>query len=149
MLDVARLPAGEVDAIVFLDDFAGTGDTLVSWWENVESIVRPSNAAVFVGVLVLNERARPRIEEFAAVLSVTDLDIEADVFAAESTVFSEERKATLLNYCRETGCGPRYEQGYGNCGLLVVLKHGCPNDSLPILWYGGTAWRTLFSRRAI
>lgn len=149
MLHVAKIAPGDVDAIVFLEDFCGTGDTLVDWWTNVESIVRPSNAAIFVGLLILNERARPRIEEFAAVLCVTELGPDANVFAAESTTFSDAQKRQLLEYCRGTNCGPRYEQGYGACGLVLALKHGCPNNSLPILWHESDAWHALFTRRAI
>lgn len=149
MLHVARIAPGDVDAIVFLDDFSGTGDTLVDWWENVEPIVRPSNAAIFVGLLILNERARSRIEEFADVLCVTELGPEANVLSVESTTFSDAQKQQLLKYCRDTKCGPRYEQGYGACGLVVALKHGCPNNSLPILWHESEAWHALFTRRAI
>jgi hypothetical protein len=149
MLDVAQLQPGTVDAVVFLDDFSGTGDTLVAWWENVESIVRPSNSVVFVGLLIVNEPARARIAQFAEVLSVTELDEAANVLAPESTTFSDEQKGALLRCCRETNCGPRYERGYGGCGLLVVLKHGCPNNTLPILWYNAHGWRRLFNRRGI
>jgi len=149
MLDVAQIEPGAIDAIVFLDDFSGTGDTLVSWWETVEPIVRPSNAAIFVGLLLLNEQARVRIEQFAEVLPVTELDVTANVLSMESTQFTPEQKQQLAECCRSTGCGPKYERGYGDCGLLVVLKHGCPNNSLPILWYEGDAWRPLFRRRAI
>ncbi len=149
MLEVSDLSPGEVDAIVFVDDFAGTGRTLATWWENVESIVRPSNAAVFVGVLILNEPARELVEAFAAVLAVTELGIEANVLAKESTLFSDAKKGTLLKYCQVTRCGPRFEKGFGECGLLVGLKHSCPNNSLPILWFDGPSWRPLFNRRAI
>lgn len=149
MLDVADFGPGDVDAIVFLDDFSGTGDTLVQWWETVEPIVRPNNAAVFVGLLVLNEPARARIEEFADVVSVTELGPEANVLAEESNTFSEQQKQQLLKYCHDTGCSPRFERGYGACGLLVAFKHGCPNNSLPLLWHDDGSWRALFNRRAI
>ena len=25
--------------------------------------------------------------------------------------------------------------GYGSCGLMISFQHGCPNNSIPILWY--------------
>jgi hypothetical protein len=149
MLDVAQIQPGSLDAIAFIDDFSGTGNTLVSWWETVEPTVRPSNAAIFVGLLILNESARPRIEEFADVLSVTELDENANVFAAGSTLFSEEQRLQLIDYCRRTQCGTEYERGYGSCGLLIAFKHGCPNNSLPILWCDNDKWRSLFNRRGI
>jgi hypothetical protein len=73
MLDVSRLRPGEIDAIVFVDDFSGTGGTLEKWWQNVEPLIRPIGSAVFVGLLVLNQSARRRIEEFANVLAVEEL----------------------------------------------------------------------------
>jgi len=149
MIQVAQLPSGEVDAIVFVDDFSGTGRTLEKWWENVEPIVRPTNAAIFVGLLIINDRARQCIEGFADVLAVEELAPTADVFAPESIVFSDDDKARLLKNCRRTACGPKYERGFGECGLLLAFKHGCPNNSLPILWYRGDKWRPLFNRRAI
>ena len=42
-----------------------------------------------------------------------------------------------------------FERGFGNCGLLLAFKHGCPNNSLPVLWYSRNNWRPFFNRRAI
>src|SRR6266508_3580143 len=140
MLEVAQIQVGTVDAVVFIDDFSGTGDTLVSWWDTVEPIVRPSNAAVFIGLLILRGAARPRLERFADVLAVTELDESANVLSDAAGMFSEEQREQLMEYCRQTRCGPRFERGYGDCGLLVVLKHGCPNNSLPILWCNNDEW---------
>jgi hypothetical protein len=149
MLEVARLQ-GHCDALVFIDDFSGTGLTLEKWWENIEPSVRPANAEIFVGVLVLNERARSRIEDFAeAVLAVEELDESHNVFASANKDFSQIDKDRLLAQCKRTGCGTKYERGFEGCGLLLAFKHGCPNNSLPILWYESDSWRALFKRRAI
>ena len=150
MVDLLNVQAGAADAIIFLDDFSGTGLTLETWWENVEPLVRPTGAAVFVGLLVLNERARQRIERFAGVLAVDELDSTDNVFAGENTRFTNDDKARILENCRRTGCAPDFERGFGQCGLLLAFKHGCPNNSLPVLWYGaGARWSPLFNRRAI
>ena len=149
MLDVARLQRGAVDAIIFIDDFSGTGETLEKWWETVEPIVRPTNAEVFVGLLVVNGRAYERIQAFAEVLAVEELTANANMLAPESSRFSEEEKPRVFEYCQRTGCGEKYEAGWGQCGLLIAFKHGCPNNSLPILWFNDGNWRSLFNRRAI
>lgn len=153
MLDLSRLEPGEIDAIVFVDDFSGTGGTLEKWWQNVEPLVRPIGAAVFVGLLVLNESARERIEEFADVLAVEELGTTDNVFSNDNVQFSGSEKAALLEHCHRTGCGAEFERGFGQCGLLLSFKHGCPNNSLPVLWYSGggsgTRWRPLFKRSAI
>jgi hypothetical protein len=153
MLDLSRLPPGEIDAIVFVDDFSGTGGTLEKWWQKVEPLVRPIGVAVFVGLLVLNESARERIEDFAGVLAVEELGTEDNVFSNDNFEFSESEKTTLLEHCQRTGCGTEFERGFGQCGLLLSFKHGCPNNSLPVLWYSaggsGPKWRPLFRRSAI
>ena len=146
---MSRLQPGTVDAIVLVDDFNGTGRKLEEWWENVEPLVRPTGAAIFVGLLVLNDRARQRIEQFADVLAVDELDPSDNVFANENRRFSRKDKKKLLGHCRRTECGPKFERGFGQCGLLWAFKHGCPNDSIPVLWYSGGNWRPLFNRRTI
>lgn len=150
MLDIAKLKPGAYDAIVFIDDFSATGDSLEKWWENVEPTIRPINAAVLVGLLLLNHLAYDRICTFAEeVVAVTELGPEADVLSTASTTFSDAAKPRILHYCRKTGIASKYEAGYGKCGLLVAFKHGCPNNSLPILWVHNRKWKSLFHRSAI
>jgi len=149
MLEVASLKRGAVDAIIFIDDFSGSGQTLEKWWENVEPIVRPTNAQVFVGLLVVNERAHERIRAFAEVFAVEELAASANVLSPENSTFTDEEKPRVFEYCQRTGCGEKYEAGWGQCGLLLAFKHGCPNNSLPILWVHEGQWRSLFNRRAI
>jgi hypothetical protein len=37
--------------------------------------------------------------------------------------------------------------GFDGCGLIIVLSHNCPNNSLPIIWYGPMyQYRGLFPR---
>ena len=149
MVDLINVTPGSIGAIVFVDDFSGTGMTLEEWWKRVEALVLPTGATVFVGLLVLNGQARGRIEQFADVVAVEELDISDNVFSDQNNQFSAEQKVKLLEYCQRTGCGPDFERGFGNCGLLLAFKHGCPNNSLPVLWYSKNNWRPFFNRRAI
>jgi hypothetical protein len=150
MLELSRKEPGSFDALVFVDDFSGTGHTLIDWWENVEPLVRPMNASVFVSLLVLNGKAREEIESFTeGVFSVTEFDEDSNIFSEASRIFSEQEKAQILEHCKRTGCSPRFERGFGECGLLIAFKHGCPNNSIPVLWYESQSWRSLFNRRAI
>jgi hypothetical protein len=148
MVDLGRYRPKELDAIVFIDDFSGTGSTLEKWWANVEALVRPTDAAVFVGLLVLNQPARAKIESFAEVLAVEEL-INRNVLADGNDDFSAPQKAALRSYCMKTGADSDYVSGFGNCGLLLAFRHGCPNNSLPVLWHEGKSWKPLFNRRAI
>jgi hypothetical protein len=148
MLEFAKASPGDFDAVVFVDDFSGTGDTLARWWDNVESLVRPTNAQVFVGLLVLNAVARPRIEEFGELLAVEELDPTDNTLSDANETFTDAQKQRIRHYCQQTGVSAQYEAGRGGCALLLAFKHGCPNNSLPILW-SKKNWRPLFNRRAI
>jgi hypothetical protein len=149
MVDIANAEPGNIDAVVFLDDFSGTGDTLADWWLNVESIVLPLGVDVLVGTLAMTTRAEDRIREFAYPVTTELLGPEADVLSAHNGSFDDEEKNQILSYCERTGCPPEYLRGYGGAGLLMSFKHGCPNNSLPILWCETDDWQNLFSRRAI
>ncbi len=150
MAELEALPAGDVGGIVFLDDFSGTGEALSEWWTNVEMLVRPKAAPLVVALLVVNYLARPRIEQFATTLiGVEGLAENHNVLSPVSEVFQAPEKETLLAYCRKTGCAERLCRGYGNCGLLVAFRHGCPNNSLPVLWHDSATWHSVFRRRAM
>jgi len=150
MADVERLEPGTTSVIVFVDDFSGTGEQLAEWWANVEPLVRPKSTVVAVGLLVMNGRARERIEEFAEhALCIVELENGHNVIGQESGIFLDAEKTVLIDYCRRTGCPAKFRQGFGACGLLIAFRHGCPNNSLPILWYEGHRWRPLFRRSAL
>jgi len=150
MLELDRLEPNQIGGIVFLDDFSGTGNSLVEWWANVEMMVRPKNAPFVVAVLILNHAARDKITEFTTdVVGAEHLSENDNALSAPSTLFNEDQKEAILAYCTKTKCEEIFVRGFGDCGLLVAFRHGCPNNSLPILWHGSNAWRPLFRRRAM
>lgn len=142
-------PPDDIDFLVFVDDFSGTGDTLASWWDNVETLVRPIGAASVFAALIMTSQALARASELGDAMSMVELGVEANVLHEESGVFEKAEQQRILDYCVRTGCSNRYLRGYGESGLLLAFTHGCPNNSLPILWYGGEEWTELFRRRAI
>jgi hypothetical protein len=149
MVDLADFGPDDLDAVVFVDDLSVTGDTLIEWWENVEPIVLPLAVEVVMGALIMTTEAEARLREFARPVVTELMGAEANVLSAESAVFDEVEKVSLLGYCDATGCGDDYLRGYGGAGLLLAFKHGCPNNSLPILWHESDGWQSLFRRRAI
>jgi len=150
LLKVAKAKPGDYSAVVFIEDFSGTGRTLSKWWASVEPIVRPLDADLVWGVLVLNYRARSVVEELAPKLVyVEEIDESSDLFDAACNLLTEEEKTVLLAYSKKTGCRDTYERGYGGCGLAMSFKHGCPNNSIPTLWHDNSGWQALFIRRAV
>jgi len=149
MSDLVEIERESYDVLVFLDDFSGTGSQLVKWWINVESLILPKEVNFIVALLVLNSIARPKIEEFSTVICVDELDEQYNVLSEHSTKFTENEKIRIVHYCVLTGCGPHYHRGFGECGLLLVFKHGCPDNSLPILWKASVTWEPLFRRSGL
>ena len=150
MAELEDFPADEIGAIVFLDDFSGTGETLTDWWTNVEMLVRPKQAPLVVALLVLSGSARESIEEFSnIVIAVEELTENDNVLSEGSNILSIQEKESVLGYCQRTGCEEAFCRGYGNSGLLMAFRHGCPDNSLPILWHDSDEWQSLFRRRAV
>ncbi len=149
LLTLHRKSPDDVDVIVAFDDFSGTGETIKGWWDTNESIIRPKNATVVIALLVLNHTARPTLEEITdRIISVNELLADANVFHEQCEKLTAREKNSLLQLCRRTRCSKDYLRGRGDCGLLVVFKHGCPNNSIPILWHTRTGtFEALFQRR--
>jgi hypothetical protein len=137
---------GPEDTVVFLDDFAGSGDQVCNAWSATLAELLPTDPKAYLVLVGASVSAIDRIR------STTGLQPEAhrtfagadNVFSEECAHFSADDRSILLTYCqRADGKQPR---GYGNCGLLVVLAHRCPNNSLPILHARNKRFVGLFPR---
>src|SRR5262249_24173610 len=58
--------------------------------------------------------------------------------------FTANEKNRILHYCRLASSA--YPRGFGDCGLVIVLYHQCPNNSLAVLHASSKAWDPLFPR---
>lgn len=150
MSDLEGMDKGDAAVVAFIDDFSGTGDQFEDWWFSVEPLIRPRGIPVVIGLLVVTTQARERIQGFVEhVVSVKELEGRFNVLSTECTDFDQAEKETMIQYCGQTGCDLMYVMGYGASGLLLAFTHGCPDNSLPILWHGFGNWRSLFIRYAI
>ena len=58
LLTLTRMDADDIDIVVFIDDFCGTGGKIKEWWFTIEQLVLPIQAEVVSGILLLNYRAQ-------------------------------------------------------------------------------------------
>lgn len=150
MVEIQNISPGDVELIVLLDDFCGTGDAITDWWPTVEPILSPKGATIIVGLLILNERAEPILRQvFDDVVYVEQWTSNRNVFANEYVEFTANDKAQILHYCRRSRAGRQFLRGYGECGLLLCFKYACPDNSIPLLWHDADHWHKLFNRRGI
>ena len=137
-------------AIVFIDDFSGTGNTIKDWLLTIEPIILPLGLEMSFGILVLNYVADEELSKINKNIHFIEyLNKNRNIFYNECNSFSSNEKAAILTACKITCCTDTYLKGYGECGLLVSFQHGCPNNSLPILWYSSKKWINLFNRREV
>jgi hypothetical protein len=151
---------GEVQAVVYVDDFLGTGDTLLDSLPEIKSelgerLEKGDLSLYFIFVSGF-ERARDRLNRAA-----TEVGMPFQVFMAEpladiarafdpgNTLFDSEADREEARRLAQR-FGERLEKkiplGYGDDQALVVFEDSIPNNSLPILWSQSRDFEPLFPR---
>jgi hypothetical protein len=141
---VSRNP-GPDDTVVLIDDFSGTGNQACDSW-HIFSELLTGGPRVILMLIAATHQALQRITDKTEMQPVcgTTLRSKDNIYHADCTFFSHDEKNRLLKYCASADAvRPR---GYGDCGLLVVFAHRCPNNTIPILHANSAAWQALFPR---
>lgn len=161
--DYEEKEGSSVTAVVIVDDFIGTGDSLS---KNLTSFVE-GNATYFnerkVRLLAIAvtattkgaQKVRAKIEQLGIDGSLHICEPLLDRYFAfgDGLGFWEsfEEKGRAKELCQRLGGRIHRVNslGYGDQGLLLTFPETCPNNSLPIL-HGDAAgqepWRSLFPR---
>jgi hypothetical protein len=133
------------DNVVFVDDFSGTGNQVVRMWPTIQELA----AAEAKYYLIITAATRNAIDRIAAetgltLISRTTLECDDNVFDTRCSYFSDADRQTIERYGKRAD--RQRPKGYGDCGLLFVLCHKTPNNTLPILHANHDKWRGLFPR---
>jgi hypothetical protein len=136
---------GPDDTVVLVDDFSGTGSQACDSWHIFEEMLTGGPKVVLM-LVAATESALARIADETSMEPVcsTRLSRRDDIFHTECSHFSQGEKNTILNYC--TRADSKRPKGYGDSGLLVVLAHQTPNNTIPILHAMRDEWQGLFPR---
>ena len=148
--------------VVVVDDFAGTGSTLVRGLERIwksDGAMMPDLAAEGRVICCLQaafpEAVRHVKEKFAGVeaLVMRTFDDEVRAFQPEAGIFADDSdrayaQEVMLQIGRQLV--PQHPLGYGNMEALVSFHNTIPNNTLPVFWSMGSAnghpWTPLFPR---
>jgi hypothetical protein len=150
-----------IQAVVFVDDFIGTGKSITSTFET--TVIRSkllkelAIGKVFVGIIAIAAvmKSTDAIETMLGTLDppgklyVGDLLNETDkAFTLDANWDSTEQRELAKSVAVEIGqkLDKRNPLGFGNSESLVVFEKSCPNNSLPILWNKAKDWIPLFER---
>jgi hypothetical protein len=152
--------SGDTQALVFVDDFIGTGESAVQNLQYVSTLVGdsviPAELKVCFVAITGFVSGRAYIENNLSPLQIPaevhicePLDESMRVFGEQSTFWSSkaqlvEAKELAESYGRELD--KRHPLGYRNSQAAVVFESSIPNNSLPILWKKSKSWTPLFER---
>ena len=135
--------------IVFIDHFIGSGDTIIGRWIAIQQWLN-DNHDYYVGVLVAYEDAIRRVEEetFSRfnVVSMVQLPKTRRAFDEGNTIFTNEEKEKLKQYCDNLNISEEHRYGHRNGQSLVIFSNRVSNNVLPILHYETENWKPLFPR---
>jgi hypothetical protein len=144
--DLLKEDLGPGDTVVFVDDFAGSGDQAVTAWDESLEELLPGKPKTFLILVSAIQDAITRIatDTPLKVHAYRHLRASDNFFANACSHFSRFEKQRVLHYCERANAD--HPRGYGSCGLLIVMAHRCPNNSLPILHSKRPTFRGLFPR---
>ena len=150
-------------ALVFLDDFIGTGNSAAHYLRSIDaeicSLVNERKIKCFFVAVASYLDGWKKIEKTEEILkmnlqahSCDIIEKNARCFSDDSIIFSdsvEREKAKALASLYGRQLLKKNPLGYGNLELAIVFERGCPNNSLPILWAESTnpKWIALFKRK--
>jgi uncharacterized protein len=166
VVEPAAIPtrlAGDHDyqAVVFVDDFIGSGDTVAQGLQSVLAPLARELSTLRGGAYVLAVAGffsgKARIEDAvkAAGLPVTirvmdPLGESARCFGSDSKVFPDEGEREMARSIAIT-YGRRLVKaaplGYSGGEALVVFEQTIPNNSPAVLWEKSGTWMPLFPRQ--
>jgi len=144
--DLPKENLGPDDTVVFVDDFSGTGDQACqAWRENLAELLA-GNPRTLLLLIRCCISARKRIERETDIIVVSEFELteEDNIFSSKCRRFNNSEKERILTYCKKADT--HNPKGYGDCGLLLVFAHACPNNSIPILRTDHSRWYGLFRR---
>lgn len=158
-----RANADKEGFVAIVDDFAGTGQTLVGGLKKARMKVSAEHWERYVSegrlCLFLMYAFPDAIEAVKAEFPGIPV-LVAHVFGDELRACNEEasifetpgERAFAQDILQQIGreLSPSYPLGHGDMGALVVFYNTTPNNTLPIFWSGGTVqerpWKPLFPR---
>jgi hypothetical protein len=144
--DLLRSGLGRDDTVVFLDDFVGTGNQAVTAWQNMFQELTAEIGNVYLVTVGAFRVGSERIkrETRMQLLTHNSLGYRDNLFHNDCNHFSAHEKTRILHYC--SLASSTHPRGFGDCGLVLVLYHQCPNNTLAVLHASSQEWEALFPR---
>jgi uracil phosphoribosyltransferase len=121
---------GREMAVIFLDDFVGTGKKVTDFWTDVLSQNIVPTQAMYLGVAVACTQGVNNIQAQTPFRVVPVHMIQPRTSLLTSNRFTDAERESIIDYCRRVGNPPL---GVGGLGLMLAFTHGCPNNVISLL----------------
>jgi hypothetical protein len=155
------LKSDKVKAIVFIDDFLGSGQSalegLLGMQRELGEIAATRKIPVFLCVIAGFQTAVQHMEaelvkrKLQIRVRVADPLADADrAFSDAADIFAdvdEMEKAKRLVRDFGSRLEPKHPLGFNDTEGLIVFERSCPNNTLPVLWGKSADWTPLFRRQ--
>lgn len=134
--------------ILILDDYLGSGDTII---DNLTQIVKEVRTKkIYIVVYAAQNLALERLESFQ---NENDLNLEIiykeklNTYIEYLELETQNYANTICNLCSESD----FKLGWKNTGALVAINKCSPNNNISMIWnnhinYNGNRWIPLLSR---
>ena len=148
----------QLDALIFIDDFLGTGQQFSEFLESSGLSLDLARANVIYAPLTGHYRAIEKLQtDFPGlhVIPVEVLDEKHSFFSEQAGNFDDgvnNAKLALDHYHmlladRGIDVQGKSRQGYGGLEIVYAFENAVPDNSLPILWWHQSEnWKPLFDR---
>jgi hypothetical protein len=150
----------DLQALVFIDDFLGTGNQAAEHCRNLDKecgdVLREKKLRMYFISICGFQNAKAVVQ---GVLDGLDLPIKVHTcdpldepdrcFSDVSKIFpNPAERAQAKDIVDRYGVRlvNSFPLGYGHCQATVVFENSCPNNTLPVLWSESGDWIPLFKR---
>lgn len=136
------------DGVLILDDYLGSGDTIIDDLSQIINAVRTKK--IYVVVFAAQNLALKKLESFR---NKNDLNLEV-IYKEKLNTYIEYLEPetqkyvnTICNLCSEHD----FKFGWKNTGALVAINKCSPNNNISMIWnnninYNGNRWIPLLNR---
>ena len=152
---IAKTVIGDIDRIVVLDDFCGSGSQATIFDKEFVVNLKKNKPAIEIDYFSLFaiEKGLNKIKglHYDIAEAVFVLDETYKCFSSDSRFFDVKEfdiKQNCRKLCNKYGrkLEPSNPLGYKNGQMLLGFHHNTPNNSLPIFWSERRSWNPIFKR---
>lgn len=131
---------------VFLDDYIGTGESVIRTWARIQGDTNDTDK-FYIAAIVATDAGITAVERSTPITVIHNRRIaeDAKLFHFNNVIFTAEEKDILLEYCC-TVDPDDWPTGYGDTQSLTVFYQRVSDNVISILNCENNIWKPLFLR---